>query len=121
VAPTYTYDDTLPTDKDLARAALGDTDMDAPIFSDEHITAVLTIRGNVADGVASLAGELVATYSHQPVKKSAYGVSVDYTDRIAAWRQIALAAATGGRGAFAVASPRADGYAENAAADEFAR
>lgn len=114
---TYTYDDTLPTDKDLARAALGDTDMDAPIFSDEHITAVLTMRGSVADGVASLAGELIATYAHQPVKKSAYGVSVDYTDRIVVWRQIALASAAGGSSAFSVASPRSDGYAQ-AAADE---
>jgi hypothetical protein len=118
---TYTYDDTLPTDKDVARASLGDTDMDAPIFSDEHITAVLTLRGSVASGVASLAGELVATYAHQPVRKSAYGVSVDYTDRIVVWRQIALASAAGGRGAFSVASPRSDGYARHAAADEFAR
>lgn len=119
---TYTYDDTLATEKDVARAMLGDTDMDAPIFSDEHITAVLTLSGGVEAGVAALARELIATYAHQPVRRTAYGISVDYTNRLAAWQQIALYTGSGGGAAFAVASTRADGYAQTAASgDEFAR
>ncbi len=117
----FTYDDSLPTEKDVARAALGDTNMDAPIFSDEHITAVITLAGSVEAGVAALARELIATYAHQPVQKSAYGISVDYSDRIAVWQSIVSSSASGGIARVSCRQPARRWLRAYAAGDEFAR
>lgn len=114
-----TYDDTLPTDLDRVRAQLGDTDKDAALHSDAHIVAVLSLQGSVALAVAFLARELVARYAVQPVRKTADGLTVDYTGRIALWQALASEAATtaaGGGISFVPAT-----YGTTATTDEYGR
>ncbi len=96
--PTYSYNDALPTDTDKARSLLGDTDANDWLFSNEHIAAVLTQQGGLAKGVAYLANELVARFGRQPTRMSDQGTTVDYGERLAAWRAIAGSAVqdTGG-------------------------
>lgn len=114
-----TYSDRLLSDTDRVRAALGDTDIYDPLFSDAHITAVLAIEGGLRPAIAALADELVARWSRDPVRKQANGIMVDYTDRLDTWRQIAQHArgsAAGGGLSFVRAN-----YTGDADADEFAR
>jgi hypothetical protein len=116
---TATYNDQLLTDLDRARALLGDTDTGDPLLSNAHINAVIAIEGGLKAGVAALCEELIARFLRDPVKKSADGISVDYTDRLAEWRRIAASArvqAAGGGLSFVRAN-----YTGEAAADEFAR
>ena len=87
-----TYNEALITDTDKARAMLGDTDTGDPLYSNAHIDAMIGLAGSLGGGVAALAEELIATYGRDPVRKSADGVSVDYSDRLEVWRQLAARA-----------------------------
>lgn len=116
---TATYDDSLLTDLDKARALLGDTDTGDPLFGNAHINAVIAIEGSLKAGVAALAEELIARFVQEPVRKTANGISVDYSDRLDTWRRIASNArvqAAGGGLSFVRAN-----YTGDATADEFAR
>lgn len=110
-----TYNDRLTNELDTIRWQLGDTDMSDALLSDEHITAVLALKGSVSAAVSTLAGELVRIFARQPVRASSNGKSVDYSDRLAVWRE--LVSNPSGAPAFSVAPPRADGYAIRAAAE----
>lgn len=114
-----TYNEELLTDVDRARALLGDTDTSDPLFSNAHIQAAITASGGLRPGVSALAEELIAVYSRDPVRKSADGVSVDYSGRLDVWRAIAAnsrLAASGGGVSFVPAN-----YTGAACTDEYAR
>lgn len=116
---TATYNDALLSDLDKARSIIGDTDTGDPLFSNQHINAVLTIEGGLKAGVAALCDELIARFVRDPVRKQANGIMVDYTDRLDVWRQIAASArvqAAGGGLSFVRAN-----YTGDAAGDEWAR
>ncbi len=94
-----TYDETLPTDKDVIRSMLGDIDTANALHSDEHIAAVLVLQGSVNAGIVYLANELIARYAQEPVKVTiddAGGqIVVDYTERLKIWRAIVSTAQSG--------------------------
>lgn len=116
---TYTYDDTLSTDKDKARSQIGDTDITDALMSDEHIEAVLTWKGSVALAVAYLAQELIARFARDPIRMTDNGATTDMTENMRIWRQLAgdaQAAASGGALSFVTAN-----YTGEATTDEFAR
>jgi hypothetical protein len=115
------YDETLPTDRDTARALLGDTSNDAAteLLTDAHIDAALVLYPPLAQGVAFLADELSARFAQEPTSVSASGKSVSWGTRIQQWQALAARlratnSVTLG-GAFAVASSRNDGYSQLAA------
>lgn len=84
-----TFDETLPTDKDRARAILGDTTMTDPLLTDAHISAVISLQGGLAAGVVFLAEELMARYARDPLRTTVEGVTVDYSANVALWRRVA--------------------------------
>jgi len=93
-----TYDETLLTAKDRARALLGDTAVipgtstipdDAALFSDAHILTVLALYTPFETAVAWLADELITRFAQAPVKLSGGGESVDFSARIPAWQALA--------------------------------
>lgn len=116
---TATYDDQLLSDLDRARAAIGDTDTGDPLFSNAHITAMIALEGSLRAGVAALCEELIARFVRDPVRKSANGVSIDYSDRLSEWRRIASSARVSGAGG-AVSFVRAN-YTGDSSTDEWAR
>lgn len=87
-----TYNETLPTDLDKIRAILGDTDTTDAEHSDEHISAVLSIQGSMNAAISFLANELVARYASMPIKWSSDGTSMDYSNRLQVWKEIASSA-----------------------------
>lgn len=115
---TATYDETLPTDKDRARAMLGDTNLIKALHSDEHITAVIAAEGSLMAGVAFLANELYVRFAREPVKWEADGTKMDYSGRLEAWRSLAASAQAGVAGAgmsfvpakYGAADPPVDEY-----------
>lgn len=110
---TATYDDTLPTDKDRARAILGDTNTASALLSDEHITAVLALEGSVSAGAAALADELIARFARDPVRITTGGDTVDFSGRLTAWQRIvATVRAQGGALSFIPISYGVDTDAE---------
>jgi len=114
-----TYNEALLTDTDRARALLGDTDTASALFSNAHIEAVIALQGGLRPAVAVLAEELIAMFARDPVRKSADGVMVDYSDRLDIWRGIASTArlsASGGGLSFVPAT-----YTGVPAEDEWAR
>lgn len=86
-----TYDELLPTDRDRARALLGDTDVpDNALLTDAHIDAVLTLLGTFEAGVAFLADSLVAQIAQEPDSvKLPSGLAVSWKERIDAWTALA--------------------------------
>ena len=84
-----TYDPALSTDKDTARAMLGDTTIATALLTDEHINAVISMTGSLAAGVAWLARELVILFAQKPTRITAGDVTVDYADRIPQWQALA--------------------------------
>lgn len=113
-----TYDETLPTAKDRARALLGDTAVtpgtttipdDDALLSDGHIAAVLALLTTFEAAVAWLADELVARFAQDPVRVSLTGLSVDYSARIPAWQALAAQMRATAAAAAAAASRAATG------------
>lgn len=84
-----TYDETLPTALDRARALLGDTAVATPLLSDAHISAVLALMGGFEAGVAWLADELAARFAQRPDSLSDAGSSLRWSERVAQWRLLA--------------------------------
>lgn len=119
-----TYQDSLPSDRDRARATLGDTSASDWLHTDDHINAVLTWKGSLDAAVAFLAGELIARFAQEPVRKTAQGESLDYSDRLKSWQAIvakaeAAASVTSGVGGIQMVAATYGGA--NSTADEFSR
>ncbi len=74
---TWSYDPTLPTDKDKVRLKIADTVEADPLFQDEEITAVLAVEGTVLKAAIALARGLVSRYSRVGGTIKADDVSVD--------------------------------------------
>ncbi len=113
------YNDTLATDLDKARALIGDTSNDAnELLTDGHISAVLVLYAFNA-AVAFLATELATRFAQQPGSVSLpSGLSVSWATRVSTWLALATQMRVGGvvtGGAFSVAGVRNDGYAQAAA------
>ena len=62
---TWTFVDTLLTDRDKIRANIGDTDSGDEQFSDEHLAAVLAIVADVNMASAALCDQLAAKYARK--------------------------------------------------------
>jgi hypothetical protein len=111
------YNDTLPTDKDKARALLGDT-ATLELLTDGHMLAVLALYA-FNGGVAFMAEELAARFAQEPGDIGLpSGLRVSWRDRVSTWLALAAQMRSGGvvvGGAFSVSPPRTDGYAELAA------
>lgn len=92
---TYTYDDTLPTEKDSARAQLGAIpatpgDAATGLVSDEHIVVAINAAGALASGVAFLARELAVRFAQKPGSvRLPSGLSVSWPDRVKFWWSLA--------------------------------
>jgi len=85
----FTYLTERTRDLDLVRAAIGDVDAAAALLSDEEITAVLASTGSVAAAASQFAGELVLRFARKPVRLTADGTMLDYSERLSAWRALA--------------------------------
>lgn len=114
------YDETLGTDLDKARALLGDTsdDSDTELLTDDHIEAVLTLYA-FNGGVAFLARELAARFAQKPGSVSLPGgLSVSWAERVKTWLALATQMQSGGGvsgfTAFSRTPTRSDGYSEAA-------
>jgi len=86
------WNDTLPSDRDKLRALIGDTNADGWLLSDAHLDAVLSLKGSLLAAVGFCADELIARFAQQPIRVSSQGESVDFSERIAVWRQISAQA-----------------------------
>ncbi len=83
-----TYDEELPDDRDKVRVIIGDTDVSDALMSDEHIDAVLGLEGGVAAASVFLLDELIARYSHDPMKVERGGLVMDFTKRLEWWAKM---------------------------------
>lgn len=93
------YDDTLPTDMDKARALLGDTSNDptTELLTDDHIEAVLAMQSTFDAAIAWMADELAVRFAQKPGSVSLpSGLSVSWAERVRAWQAIAANARRGG-------------------------
>jgi hypothetical protein len=94
---TYTYDPTSVSRRNYARFLLGDTDVTAgvPLLADETIDNAF-IEYGWPDGVSFLARGVISAISQEPSKlNEANGITVDFRDRIPAWRKLILDMAAG--------------------------
>ena len=64
----YSYDPTLPTDKDKVRLTIGDTVTTAFLLSNEEIVALLSMYGSVHQAAIAAARGLAAKYSREADK-----------------------------------------------------
>jgi hypothetical protein len=90
-----TYDDTLPTARDRARRAVGDTDVDLALEQDETYDAAITLYGEDL-GTAVMAEGLAAKFAQEPDSISDDTGSVRWSERVKTWIAIANRYRTGG-------------------------
>jgi hypothetical protein len=84
------YDDTLPTDMDKARAVLQDIDTTAELLSDDHIEAVLAMFATFDLAIAFMADELAVRFAQKPGSVTlSSGLSVSWSYRVQQWQRIA--------------------------------
>lgn len=96
MAVTYTYSATRGSDLDRARELIGGTkiadatasDPGEALRSDEDIEAVLAREG-FTRGVAWLGAMLYAEFAQQPVRITASGKTIDYSNWLKAWEELA--------------------------------
>ena len=91
---TATYVNTLLTARDRLRFQLGDTDTADALLADEEIAAAVTIKTTEDAALVYLAKGLLRRYARLPVKITADGASIDWGERVAAWREIIADAET---------------------------
>jgi len=92
----YTYSATRGSDLDRARELIGgakvveatDADPGEALRSDADIEAVLAREG-FQRGVAWLGAMLYAEFAQQPMRITASGKTIDYSDRLKAWDALA--------------------------------
>lgn len=92
------FNDTLTTDLDKVRFALGDTTVSpaaAALYTDEAISAMLVSAGSVTAATAVLAQGLITRFAYDPVRWSEAGRSFDYTGRLEVWRALIASASAG--------------------------
>lgn len=76
---TFTYDPSLGTTLSQLRFRIGDTDENAPFFSDEELTFILTDRGNNIDQAAIWALDSLITKYSRKVDVTVGDVQVRYS------------------------------------------
>ena len=95
-----TYSASLSSLADRIRFRLGDTDMGQPLLSDEEIAGTLTLKAQNEDAaLLYLALGLIRRYARDPDSITADGVSFNYRERVAVWREMVAeiqSAQTGG-------------------------
>lgn len=109
------FDETLATDRDKARALLGDTGTPA-LLTDTYMDAVLGLYSFNA-AVSFMANGLAAKYAQEPDRVTLpSGLSVSWAERVKYWTGLALSLGGVSAGAaFAVQLARTDGYSALAA------
>ena len=85
---TWNYDDSLPTDKDMVRALIGDTDTTNQLVSDEFITAMLVTFPNTYNCAAAICDGLATKYARTS-SISIDGLTVSGADRARMFRDLA--------------------------------
>lgn len=110
---TFTFTGNLNTALDRIRDVIGDTNAADALRTDERINAAIAQYGE--DGaIAWLANSLVAEFAQQPVRVTSDGQSIDYSERVKAWQQLASRYSTSidapSRRSFSYNSMRKDGY-----------
>jgi hypothetical protein len=99
-----TFNELLPTERDRLRLLLGDTNLAAPLYSDEAYDAELVAAGTMEGAGLTLARGLVAKYGQMPDSISISGeFSISWKARIAVWNEL-IAAWGGSAGATGLSS-----------------
>lgn len=99
-----TFNELLPTERDRLRLLLGDTNMDAPLYTDEAYDAELIAAGSLEGAGLTLARGLVARYGQMPDSISISGeFSISWKARIAVWSEL-IAAWAGSSGSTGLSS-----------------
>ncbi|MBS1716463.1 MAG: hypothetical protein JSS72_01875 [Armatimonadetes bacterium] len=90
------FDPSLPSLRDHLRLALGDTDSVSPLLADETIDAKLAAVGYL-EALAQLAEALAVEAAQDPSRyaEDSSGMNIQWGERVAAWRQLALDARAG--------------------------
>src|SRR5690242_12258546 len=86
---TFSYNDTLKSDKDKVRQLLGDTYQDDALVSDEAIAVYLAQYGNIYYAAAALADGIATRFARMP-SMSFSGLSIQGSDRANAYRELAI-------------------------------
>ena len=90
----WSYDPALPTARDRARLAIGDTDGANQLRQDETIDALVAAHGE-AEATARLAEGLATQFGRQPGSVAIPGgPTVSWGDRVRAWTALAGAMRT---------------------------
>lgn len=101
---TWSYDDTLATDKDKVRFFIGDIDTNDKLISDEGIEAMIEAFGNLYDAAAAIADSIAGQFARSS-SLSIDGFSIRSSERANEFRALAASlrrqgqAAAGGLGA----------------------
>ena len=82
-----TFNPALSTERDEARLRLGDTDTEHALRDDATYDALISKYG-LEGAVTLLAQGLVAEYGQYPTRTDENGVTLDFTERLTAWRFI---------------------------------
>lgn len=85
---TWTYSDSLSTDKDMVRFLIADTDTNRQLVSDEGIATMLTMYEDTFEAGASLCDGLAAQFARIP-SMSIDGMTVKGIDRSDQYQKIA--------------------------------
>lgn len=85
---SWSFDDTLSTDRDLVRILIGDTNTNDQLMSNESIDKVLTLQTNVNLAAARCCEMIAAKYARQ-VNTTNMSLSVQAADRYAHYIELA--------------------------------
>lgn len=86
---TFSYNDSLSTDKDKVRQLLGDIDQDDALVSDEAIKNFVAQYGNIYFAAAALADGIATKFARMP-SMSFSGLSLQGADRAQQYRELAI-------------------------------
>lgn len=100
---TATFDPTLLTPLDRVRRAVGDTNVDAPLRSNEEILSVLArLSGDEPGAIAEISAGLAVEYAQRPDSINDDGTAIRWGERVKTWlstaefnRGLAVTIATG--------------------------
>ena len=83
-----TYKTDLLTVKDRLRFRLGDTDTANALLQDAEYAAAYRIEGTEDKAAVYLAKGLIRKFAQDPVRVVADGVTLDFSGRVSAWREL---------------------------------